>query len=129
MKSFSRSLFRSPSIALFLLTGCEELQAQSLSSTQSTAANPSAGPQQAVLTKHDATLHCLTSYTRLDCSMAPLSAEPAAVATLDWNRSHNGDIPYYDNKLLLQFRAGWARVYFQEQNDGYRISDLDVHQR
>jgi hypothetical protein len=61
--------------------------------------------------------------------MALRYASPAAVAKLDWNRPHGGNIPYYDDKMLLYFAGGWARVYFQEVDGSHRVSDLDVHRR
>jgi len=81
------------------------------------------------LNKHDIALRFLTAYIRLDRNMALQYATPTAVSKLDWNRRHSGNIPYYDDKMILHFNGGWARVYFQEVGGSYLVSDLDVHRR
>ncbi len=81
------------------------------------------------LNKHDIALRFLTAFIRLDKNMALQYASPQAVAKLDWNRRHSGNIPYYDDKMILHFNGGWARVYFQEVAGSYIVSDLDVHRR
>ncbi len=81
------------------------------------------------LNKHDVALRFLTAYIRLDRNMALQFATPTAVNKLDWQRRHSGDIPYYDDKMLLHYTGGWARVYFQEVNGSYQVSDLEVHRR
>ena len=127
----SRSLFSSTlciaGIALGL-TSCTELQ-NSASSLTSGAATGSASAPQEKMSKHDAALRFLTAYIRLDREMALRYADLEAVSKLDWNVSHAGNIPYYDDKMLLQFRNGWARVYFQEIDGSYRVSDLEVHRK
>lgn len=81
------------------------------------------------MTKHDIALRFLTAFIRLDRSMALRYASAEAVSKLNWNMSHRGNIPYYDDKMLLQFNGGWARVYFQDFGGTYRISDFEVHTR
>ena len=61
--------------------------------------------------------------------MALQYADAQAVYKLDWNTPHRGNIPYYDDKMLLHFNGGWARVYFQEVDGSFRVSDLQVHRR
>lgn len=128
-----------PLLLLFplLLSACvEEFDSglsSSLSSTRSsslrggTTSAPSSGEQG--LTKHDVALRFLTAYIRLDRNMALKYATPQAVSKLDWNVPHRGNIPYYDDKMLLQFNGGWARVYFQDVGGTYKIVDLDVRRR
>ncbi len=81
------------------------------------------------LSRHDIALRFLTAFIRLDRNMALQYATPQAVAKLDWNVPHRGNIPYYDDKMLLQFRGGWAKVLFQEVDGSYLIVDFDVHRR
>lgn len=117
----------------FFLTSCvESTGTGSGLSPAGSATGPTSGntPSSAVrMTKHDAALRFLTAYIRLDRSMALGIADARAVSKLDWNVPHRGNIPYYDDKMLLHFNGGWARVYFQEVNGSYRISDLEVHRR
>lgn len=117
---------------LVFLTGCEEFQTAGLSSTlasgSGTSATPSPAPPES-LTKHDIALRFLTAFIRLDRNMAARYATPEALSKLNWNMSHQGNIPYYDDKMLLQFNGGWARVYFQDIGGTYRIINFDVHQR
>jgi hypothetical protein len=93
----------------------------SRSGSQPTALTP--------LTKHDVALRFLTAYIRLDRNMALQLATPQAVSKLNWNLPHRGNIPYYDDKMLMQFNGGWARVYFQDVGGTYKIVDLEVHRR
>lgn len=81
------------------------------------------------LTKHDVALRFLTAYVHLDQNMALKYASPKAVAKLDWNRPHRGNIPYYDDKMFLYYSGGLAKVYFQEIDGSYLISDLQTHKR
>lgn len=122
-----------PLAAILATTGCvEEMQQGASTSTGATAANPAPTSQAAAtakLTKHDAALRFLTAYIRLDRKMALQYATPTAISKLDWNRSHGGNVPYYDDKMLLHFSGGWARVYFQEVNGSYIVSNLEVHRR
>jgi len=101
----------------------------SLSSGGTPAAPATPAPVEESLTKHDVALRFLTAYIRLDPSMALRYATPEAVSKLDWKSSHRGNIPYYDDKMLLQFNGGWARVFFQEMGGSYRITDFEVHRR
>lgn len=115
-----------------LLGGCvEEFESSGLSSTlsssgRSSSSRGSASSVEGPLTKHDVALRFLTAYIRLDRSMALRYATPQAVSKLDWNLSHRGNIPYYDDKMLLRFNGGWARVYFQDVGGTYKIVDFDV---
>lgn len=81
------------------------------------------------LTKHDVALRFLTAFVHLDRNMALKYASPGAVAKLDWNRPHRGNIPYYDDKMFLYYSGGLAKVYFQEIDGSYIISDLQTHKR
>lgn len=112
-------------MALFVLCSCTELES-SLNSGLSSSSGARTAPAEK-LSQHDAALRFLTAYIRLDKQMALRYADYTAVSKLDWNVPHNGNIPYYDDKMLLQFRNGWARVYFQEVEGSYRVSDLEVH--
>lgn len=114
--------------SLLALSSCTELQS-SLSTTSSGSSTGSSNAPVEKLSQHDAALRFLTAYIRLDRTMALQYADLTAVSKLDWNVPHNGNIPYYDDKMLLQFRNGWARVYFQEIDGSYRVTDLDVHTR
>ncbi|MEM9283955.1 MAG: hypothetical protein AAGA96_19205 [Verrucomicrobiota bacterium] len=111
----------------FLLSSCVESPGEGGSTVSARTGSNPAPPQ--LLNKHDVALRFLTAYIRLDKQMALQFAKPEAVEKLDWGRSHSGDIPYYDDKMLLHFRGGWARVYFQEVNGSYVISDLEVHRK
>lgn len=119
-------------VAVFF-SGCEEYQSTGLSSTLSSGnsgstAAASPAPVEA-LTKHDVALRFLTAFIRLDRNMASRYASPEALSKFDWNMSHRGNIPYYDDKMILYFNGGWARVYFQDIGGTYRISNFDVHRR
>jgi hypothetical protein len=118
--------------AVVFLTGCEEYPSTGLSSTLSSGGGSSArtsATQVEALTKHDVALRFLTAFIRLDRNMALRYATPEALNKLNWNTSHQGNIPYYDDKMLLQFRGGWARVYFQDTGGTYRISNFEVYRR
>ncbi len=119
--------------AASLLSGCVE--STSLA-PESSGAVPARIPTEAAapapvqkLTKHDAALRFLTAYIHLDRNMALKYAAPKAVSKLDWNRPHRGNIPYYDDKMFLYYSGGLAKVYFQEINGSYVISDLQTHKR
>ncbi len=118
----------------FLLSGCTELETSSGLSGSSSGSSArvgsgSAAPQTEALSKHDVALRFLTAFIRLDRNMALNYATPEAVSKLNWNMSHAGNIPYYDDKMLLQFRGGWARVFFQDLGNTYKIVDFEVHSR
>lgn len=115
-----------------LLTSCVETSG--LSSTISTpgsnstsATSPAPAPE--ALTKHDVALRFLTAFIRLDKNMALQYATPEAVSKLNWNMSHSGNIPYYDDKMILKFNGGWARVFFQDAGGTFLISDFEVYRR
>ncbi len=132
MKHLSRFVLSLIAFAFVFLTGCEEFQTTGLSSTLATGNRTSAASNTApteALTKHDIALRFLTAFIRLDRNMAARYATPEALSKLNWNMSHHGNIPYYDDKMLLQFNGGWARVYFQDIGGTYRIIDFDVHPR
>jgi len=121
--------------AALVLGACEEMQTGSgglLSQLNQPAATGS-GSQEAVprerLTQHDAALRFLTAYIRLDRNLAQQVATPEAISKLDWNRPHGANIPYYDDRMLLIFNGGTARVYFQEVDGSFRVSDLEVRRR
>lgn len=117
-------------LAIGLLLGACTETTGSLGSVPTTSGESAAATAPAErLTKHDAALRFLTAYIRQDRNMALQFATPQAVSKLDWNVPHRGNIPYYDDKMLLQFSGGWARVYFQEVNGSFIVSDLDVHRR
>ena len=132
MKNLSRFVLSITALVFVVLTGCEEFQTTGLTSTlatgNGTSAAANAAPTEA-LTKHDIALRFLTAFIRLDRDMAARYATPAALNKINWNMSHGGNIPYYDDKMLLQFNGGWARVYFQDIGGTYRIIDFDVHPR
>lgn len=120
--------------ALVFLPSCEEMQTStgltsSTSGSAIRAGSPATPPQPEALSKHDVALRFLTAYIRLDRNMALNYATPEAVSKLNWNISHAGNIPYYDDKMLLQFRGGWARVFFQDMGNTFKIVDFEVHQR
>lgn len=118
------------SFTVGILTSCVETTdstQNNLTGGGSATAKPE--PPREILTKHDAALRFLTAYIRLDRNLALQHADMQAVAKLDWNVPHGGNIPYYDDKMLLHFKGGWARVYFQEVNGSFRVSDLQVHRR
>ena len=117
---------------LFLLVSCIDSSstgsiASASSSTSPSIVSPAGISQQ--LNKHDIALRFLTAYIRLDRNMALQYASPKAVNKLDWYGRHSENIPYYDDKMILYFNGGWARVYFQEVNGSYIVSDLEVHHR
>jgi hypothetical protein len=116
-----------------LLISCEELQTASSNTslkTPSTAApsTPTPVPVEKY-SKHDAALRFLTAYIRLDREMASKYASEAALNKLNWKSSHEGNIPYYDDKMLLQYSGGWARVFMQETDGSFQVSDLEAHAR
>lgn len=119
-----------PVLGIFLciaLSSCVDQMGGGQSSMNSPGGSGAASIQK--LNKHDVALRFLTAYIRLDRNMALQFATPTAVNKLDWQRRHSGDIPYYDDKMLLHYTGGWARVYFQEVNGSYQVSDLEVHRR
>ncbi len=95
----------------------------------SSATTPAPTSQTAILNQHDVALRFLTAFVRLDRNMALQYATPEAVASLDWGRSHGVNVPYYDDKMILHYTGGWARVYFQEVNGGYQIAKIEAHSR
>lgn len=103
--------------------GCEGLETGSLSNSGSATGSNER------MTEHDAALRFLTAYVRLDRQLALRYATPLAVSKLNWSRSHGSNIPYYDDKMIMHFNGGWARVFFQEEGGSYRVSDLEVHHR
>jgi hypothetical protein len=133
MKILPRLILSLLAAAAMLISGCEEYQSTGLSSTLSSGNSGSTGASTAApveaLTKHDVALRFLTAFIRLDRNMASRYASPEALSKFDWNMSHRGNIPYYDDKMILYFNGGWARVYFQDIGGTYRISDFDVHRR
>lgn len=133
MKTLPRLILPLLAAAVMLISGCEEYQSTGLSSTLSsgnTGSASAASPTPAeALTKHDVALRFLTAFIRLDRNMASRYASPEALGKFDWNMSHRGNIPYYDDKMILYFNGGWARVYFQDIGGTYRISNFDVHRR
>lgn len=117
---------------LFILTSCVEPVSDSQAlenSASSSQTNPAPTKPVRKLDKHDVALRFLTAFIRLDRNMALQYATPEAVASLDWNRPHGGNVPYYDDKMILHYTGGWARVYFQEVEGSYRISKIDAHRR
>ncbi|MEM7698974.1 MAG: hypothetical protein AAF236_11265 [Verrucomicrobiota bacterium] len=119
--------------AALTLTSCVEdgsTTGQSIAQTGGAArggSNPErpAKPREK-LSQHDAALRFLTAYIYLNREMALQYATPKAVDKLDWNVPHGGNIPYYDDKMILYFKGGHAKVYFQEVNGSFMISDLAV---
>ena len=119
-------------LAAILLSSCVETTPSGLSSSLSSTGSSRSGSQPTALTpltRHDVALRFLTAFIRLDRNMALQFATPQAVSKLNWNLPHRGNIPYYDDKMLLQFNGGWARVYFQDFGGTYKIVDLEVHRR
>ncbi|MDF1656920.1 MAG: hypothetical protein P1U58_04865 [Verrucomicrobiales bacterium] len=115
-----------------ITTGCVEstsLVPESADTTGSPAQTATPAPPQEKLTKHDTALRFLTAYIHLDRSMALKYATPKAVSKLDWSKPHRGNIPYYDDKMFLYYSGGLAKVYFQEVDGSYMISDLQTHRR
>ena len=111
----------------FPLASCVE--EYGLTGSASSSSGASSGREEGPLTQHDVALRFLTAYIRLDRTMALKYATPQAVSKLNWNLSHRGNIPYYDDKMLLQFNGGWARVFFQKIGGTYMIVDFEVHGR
>jgi hypothetical protein len=126
-KIFTASLF----LVAGMLTSCVETTDSTTGNalTSGGAAAEKPAPPREKLTKHDAALRFLTAYTRLDKNLALQYADAQAVYKLDWNTPHRGNIPYYDDKMLLHFNGGWARVFFQEVDGSFRVSDLQTHRR
>ena len=120
-------LFLAATGVVLSLTSCIETTSSGSSAAPTVLSNSSAPRQK--LNKHDIALRFLTAFIRLDKNMALQYASPQAVSKLDWNRQHSGNIPYYDDKMILYFNGGWARVYFQEVNGSFIVSDLEVHRR
>lgn len=116
--------------ALLLASCVDEFQSAGLSGNSLGASSSSpTNADETGLSKHDVALRFLTAFIRLDRNMALRYATPEAVAKFDWNVPHQGNIPYYDDKMILYFRGGWARVYFQDFGNTYKISNFDVHRR
>ena len=116
--------------AALALTGCvDDFDGTGFSGSSSSSRSGSASADEGPLTKHDGALRFLTAYIRLDRHMALRYATPEAIAKLDWNRPHQGNVPYYDDKMILRFNGGWAKVYFQDVGGTFRIVDFDVHRR
>ncbi len=116
-------------LAATLLSGCVDETGGSLFSTASGASrgrSSNSPAEEGPLTRHDVALRFLTAYIRLDRNMALRYATPEAVSKLDWNRPHQGNVPYYDDKMILRFNGGWARVYFQDIGGTFKIVDFDV---
>lgn len=97
------------------------------SGSRSSSSSSRSSQSGAHFSKHDIALRFLTAFIRLDKNMALQYATPEAVAKLNWNVPHRGNIPYYDDKMILRFNGGWAKVYFQEADGSFRIADFDVH--
>lgn len=139
MKNLLRLILPLLAAAVMLISSCEEYQSTGLSSTltsgntgntgNSGSANAASPAPVEALTKHDVALRFLTAFIRLDRDMASRYATTEAISKLNWNTSHRGNIPYYDDKMILYFNGGWARVYFQDIGGTYRISNFDVHRR
>ncbi|MBP6600497.1 MAG: hypothetical protein KA250_01755 [Verrucomicrobiales bacterium] len=129
MHPLFRSLFLISVGAALCLTSCEELQTNSSSSSLNASASATTDSSATPLSKHDVALRFLTAFIRLDRSMAMQYATPEALSKLNWNAPHRGNIPYYDDKMLLQFNGGWARVFFQDTGNTFRICDFEVHSR
>ena len=120
------------SISGVALTSCVEplSEADALeSAANASPSNPSSTVPKRKLDKHDVALRFLTAFIRLDRKMALQYATPEAVAKLDWNRAHGSNVPYYDDKMILHYNGGWARVFFQEVDGSYRISKIEAHRR
>ena len=130
MKTISRIRLLPLALCPVIFSSCVDPStglSTSLSSGGTPATPATPAPVEESLTKHDVALRFLTAYIRLDQSMALRYATPEAVGKLDWKSSHRGNIPYYNDKMLLQFSGGWARVFFQDMGGTYRITDLEVH--
>ena len=130
MKKVSRILLLTLALCPVILSSCVDPStglSTSLSPGGAPAAPTTPAPIEEKLTKHDVALRFLTAFIRIDRTMALRYATPEAVSKLDWNTSHRGNIPYYNDKMLLQFNGGWARVFFQDMGGTYRITDFEVH--
>lgn len=114
---------------LFGLVSCVDPVESETDPSGSTPTNPAVGPPAPKLNQHDVALRFLTAFVRLDRNLALQYATPEAVASLDWNRPHGANVPYYDDKMILHYTGGWARVYFQEVDGSYRISKIEAHRR
>ncbi|HQW28689.1 MAG TPA: hypothetical protein PK529_05860 [Verrucomicrobiales bacterium] len=130
MKKISQISLLALALTPLLLCSCVD-PSTGLSSSLSPGSSPvpvtTPSPVEEHLTKHDVALRFLTAYIRLDRAMALRYATPEAVSKLNWNLSHRGNIPYYNDNMLLQFNGGWARVFFQDMGGTYKITDLEVH--
>lgn len=116
--------------AVLVLAGCvDDFDGAGVSGASSSSRSGATSAEEGPLTKHDVALRFLTAYIRLDRQMALRYATPEAIAKLDWNRPHQGNVPYYDDKMILRFNGGWAKVYFQDVGGTFRIVDFDVHRR
>lgn len=116
--------------ASVILSSCiEEYQGSGSGLSGSLTGGTSGTAPETSLSKHDVALRFLTAFIRLDRNMAMKYATPEAVSKLNWNAPHRGNIPYFDDKMILQFNGGWARVYFQDVGNTYKIVDFDVHRR
>jgi len=116
-------------LAAFFLTACIEEMGTTGLSTSTGSRTGTTAREDGPMTKHDVALRFLTAYIRLDRNMAMHYATPQAVSKMDWNAPHRGNIPYYDDKMLLQFNGGWARVFFQDVGGTFKIVDFEVHRR
>lgn len=124
-----RPILSAAILSVAVLSGCVDETGGSLFSAASGASSgrSSSSPvEEGPLTRHDVALRFLTAYIRLDRNMALRYATPQAVSKLDWNRPHHGNVPYYDDKMILRFNGGWARVYFQDVGGTFKIVDFDV---
>ncbi len=90
-------------------------------------ANTAADSNQPKLTKHDVALRFLTAYIRRDQNLARKYASPAAVEKMDWHIQHGANIPYYDDKMLLHFSGGYAKLHFQMIQGSAHIGKIDVY--
>lgn len=114
----------------FFATGCVESTSLTPGTTDAKPAQVANAPAPVEkLSKYDVALRFLTSYIHLDRNAALKYATPKAVSKLDWNKPHRGNIPYYDDKMFLYYSGGLAKVYFQEVDGSYKISDLQTHKR
>ena len=136
MKNLLRLILPLLAAAVMLISSCEEYQSTGLYSTltsgntgNTSSANAASPAPVEALTKHDVALRFLTAFIRLDRNMASRYATTEAISKLNWNTSHRGNIPYYDDKMILYFNGGWARVYFQDIGGTYRISNFYVHRQ
>lgn len=113
-----------------MTTSCVESTSLAPSTSGAKPAQVAPAPQPVEkLSKYDVALRFLTAYIHLDRNSALKYATPNAVAKLDWNTPHRGNIPYYDDKMFLYYRGGLAKVFFQETDGSYVISDLQTHKR